>query len=168
MYSDNNKGAEGIFRLLSSRLPDAAAVVNGSKKYPSIRGSVSFYKTSGGTLVLSEIDRLPCNPEKCKQSIFAMHIHNGNCTDDGVIPFPNADGHYNPNGCRHPYHAGDLPPLFCSNGYALSMFLTDRFNLDEVLGRSVIIHANPDDFTTQPSGNSGEMIACGSIRPLKR
>ena len=72
--------------------------------------------------------------------------------------------HYNPNQCAHPYHAGDLPPLFGSNGYAFEAFLTDRFTVSEVIGRTVIIHSKPDDFSTQPSGNSGEKIACGEIR----
>lgn len=80
-------------------------------------------------------------------------------------PFADAMPHYDPNGCEHPHHAGDLPPLFENNGFALSLVLTDRFSVDEVIGRTVIVHADPDDFTTQPSGNSGEKIACGVIRP---
>ncbi|NLF34637.1 MAG: superoxide dismutase family protein, partial [Clostridiales bacterium] len=41
--------------------------------------------------------------------------------------------------------------------------LTNRFTVREVIGRSVIVHDSVDDFTTQPSGNSGAMIACGRI-----
>jgi Cu-Zn family superoxide dismutase len=44
--------------------------------------------------------------------------------------------------------------------------LTDRFTLDEVIGRTVVIHALRDDFTTDPAGNSGEKIACGTIMPV--
>ena len=72
--------------------------------------------------------------------------------------------HYDPDGCEHPCHAGDLPPLFGNDGYALSLFLTNRFSVEEVTGRVVIIHSHPDDLTTGPSGNSGEKIACGVIR----
>lgn len=75
-----------------------------------------------------------------------------------------AMAHYNPGGCKHPYHADDLPPLFGNNGFVLSLFLTNRFSGDEVIGRTVIIHDQPDDFTTQPSGNSGTKTACGVIR----
>jgi len=63
----------------------------------------------------------------------------------------------------HPHHAGDLPPLFGNNGYALSMFLTTRFSVSEIIGRTVILHSAPDDFTSQPAGNSGVKIACGVI-----
>lgn len=42
-------------------------------------------------------------------------------------------------------------------------FLTNKFTLQDVIGKVVIIHSMPDDFTTQPSGNSGEKIACGKI-----
>jgi Cu-Zn family superoxide dismutase len=42
-------------------------------------------------------------------------------------------------------------------------FLTNRFTLDEIIGRVIIIHDKPDDFTSQPSGNSGNKIACGKI-----
>jgi Cu-Zn family superoxide dismutase len=79
-------------------------------------------------------------------------------------PFSEAMTHYNPNNCLHPFHAGDLPPLFGSRGYAFSVFLSDRFSLSDVLGKTVIIHGNPDDFTTQPSGNAGEKLACGVVK----
>lgn len=79
-------------------------------------------------------------------------------------PFSNAMAHYNPENCPHPYHAGDMPPLFGNQGYAFLMFLTDRFMVRNVIGKTVIIHDNPDDFTTQPSGNSGAKIACGVIQ----
>ena len=44
------------------------------------------------------------------------------------------------------------------------IFLTERFNIDEIIGKTIIIHSNPDDFTTQPGGNSGTKIACGLIK----
>ncbi len=72
--------------------------------------------------------------------------------------------HYNPGGCEHPRHAGDLPPLFGNDGAAVSLFLTSRFSVEDVIGKTVIIHDSPDDFTTGPSGNAGEKIACGVIR----
>lgn len=60
-----------------------------------------------------------------------------------------------------------MPPLFSNRGYAWQGFYTDRFTPWEVMGRSVIIHAKRDDFTTQPSGDAGDRIGCGVIRGLR-
>lgn len=49
--------------------------------------------------------------------------------------------------------------------YAMMIFYTDRFRPREILGRTLVIHDMPDDFRTQPSGNSGMKIACGLIFP---
>ena len=67
-------------------------------------------------------------------------------------------------GCPHPCHTGDLPPLLAWDGRAFLIVRTGRFRLADVIGRTVVIHAMPDDFATQPSGHSGEKIACGVIR----
>ena len=115
-------------------------------------------------MVRSEIMELPKNPKKCESPIFAFHIHTGaECSGNAEDPFSNAGMHFNPDNCAHPYHSGDMPPLFGVNGHALSVFMTDRFTVDEILGKTVIIHLKPDDFATQPSGNAGEKIACGVI-----
>ena len=57
-----------------------------------------------------------------------------------------------------------MPPLLADCGHALQVFLVNKYCIDEIIGRTVIVHAKPDDFTSQPSGDSGEMIACGEIR----
>ena len=64
----------------------------------------------------------------------------------------------------HPFHSGDLPSLLENNGYAYMTVLTNRFKIADIIGKVVIIHDSPDDFTSQPSGNSGMKIACGIIR----
>lgn len=146
------------------RKANAEAHVSGSGKYPALKGIVRFYQTCGGVLVRAEITGLPVG-KACKDRIFAFHIHEGTqCAGNDKDPFADAKGHYNPQNCPHPYHAGDMPPLFGVNGSALSVFLTGRFTVREILGKAVIIHAMPDDFTTQPSGNAGEKIACGIIK----
>lgn len=110
------------------------------------------------------------SPNSCKGRIFGFHIHSGSrCSGNGSDPFADTDGHYNPGGCEHPYHAGDMPPLFGSDGCAYLVFLTNRFTVNEVIGRTVVIHDMPDDFTSQPAGNAGNKIACGVIcRPSCR
>lgn len=153
-----------LLSILRSR-PQAAAHIMGSENYPNILGKVRFYQTREGVIVWAEISGLPHSELPCHEQILGFHIHTGTeCGGNMDDPFADAMSHYNPSGCEHPYHAGDLPPLFENNGFALSLFLTNRFSINEVIGRTIIIHNRPDDFTTQPSGNSGTKIACGVIR----
>lgn len=157
-----------ILRLLQCP-PKAVAVMNGSDAYPNIYGLVRFYQSKDGTLVFAEITGLPKADLPCNQRIFGFHIHSGaSCTGNSDDPFADAMTHYSPNNCEHPDHAGDLPPLFGYNGKALSIFLTSRFTINEIIGKTIIIHDSPDDFTTQPSGNAGNKIACGIIRHVRR
>ena len=149
------------------RRPDAQAIVKGNAKYPDLSGLVRFYQTRRGVLVCAEISGLPEAVEPCGNRIFAFHIHSGSqCTGDSTDPFADALTHYNPGNCLHPAHAGDLIPLFSNHGYAFEVFLTDRFTICEIVGRTVIVHSGPDNFTTQPSGNAGSKIACGQIRAV--
>ena len=152
------------FLRTMQRAPFAAAEIAGSAEYPAIGGRVSFYETTCGVLVSALICGLPAADCACGRRIFAMHIHSGAaCTGNAEDPFADTLSHYNPGGCAHPAHAGDLPPLFENGGHAFSVFLTDRFSVREVLGKTVVIHAGPDDFKTQPSGDAGRKIACGKI-----
>lgn len=166
MYRRNCCGVRGLDGILM-RKPNAMADIMGSEAYPDISGTVRFYQTEAGVLVVTEVRGLPKTDEKCMSPVFGYHIHGGHsCTGNSQDAFADSMAHYNPDDCEHPYHAGDMPPLFGNNGYALSIFLTSRFEICEIIGRTVIIHLHPDDFHTQPSGNSGEKIACGEIRQL--
>ncbi len=114
-----------------------------------------------------EVMGLPTTQDACKKGIHALHIHSGeSCTGNVKDAFANAGMHYNPTECKHPFHAGDLPPLFENEGYAMMVFFTNRFRVNEVIGKTIIVHENIDDFTSQPSGNAGAKIACGEIRPI--
>ncbi|MBR6581408.1 MAG: superoxide dismutase family protein [Ruminococcus sp.] len=145
--------------------PNTYAIIKGSEKYPNISGIVRFYQLRNGVLIAAEISGLPHSHGICQHPVFGFHIHDGNqCDGDMQDPFSGTMAHYNPAKCNHPFHAGDLPPLFGSRGYAFSVFLTDRFLLSEVIGKTVIIHENSDDFTSQPSGNAGEKLACGVVK----
>ena len=139
--------------------PSAAAVLRGSALYPDLKGRVRFFQTDAGVIVWADISGLP-KQDACG-GVFGFHIHEGmSCGRDD---FAETKGHFNPSNCAHPYHAGDLPPLFSNDGHAWMMILTNRFRLEEIIGRTVVIHAKPDDFMTQPAGNSGMKIACGVI-----
>ncbi len=157
-----------IYSVMKRRA-DAVAFINGSEKYPDIHGRVLFYQLRYGVIIQTEIINLPTGTEACDSPVFAFHIHSGDsCTGNAEDLFADAGTHYNPDRCPHPYHAGDLPPLFGADGRAFSVCLSDRFTVREVIGKAVIVHRSPDDFTTQPSGNAGEKIACGIISPTSR
>ncbi len=148
-----------------SKRPAAIAQISGSPEYSSVNGTVRFFRAVYGVFVIAQIGGLPTK-NQCTDPIFGFHIHEGmSCSGDAKDPFAGTGMHYNPNNCPHPYHAGDLPPLFGANGYAYSAVLTDRFTVDEIIGKTVIIHSSPDDFSSQPSGNAGKKIGCGVIVP---
>jgi len=161
MYRENT--VTNLSQLIRQR-PQAMAILYGGRDYPLIRGNVRFYGTRYGVLVVAEVTGLPIADSPCASPVFGFHIHAGRaCSGTYDDEFADSLGHYDPNSCPHPHHAGDLPPLFGNGGHAFSAFLTDRFTVDEILGRTVVIHSAPDDFTSQPSGNSGVKIACGVI-----
>lgn len=152
------------FISMLRQTPQALAIIRGSANYPDILGDVLFYQLTGTVLVAAEVTGLPTIQGQCSNPVFSFHIHDGNdCTGNTEDFFADAGQHYNPYNCPHPYHAGDLPPLFGNEGYAFCAFVTNRFSVREIIDKTIIIHENPDDFTTQPSGNAGEKIACGKI-----
>jgi Cu-Zn family superoxide dismutase len=85
-------------------------------------------------------------------------------------------GHFNPFGKPHAHqgtperHAGDLPPLKANKGGRAKVdveldVITVGPGPGSIVGRGLIVHADPDDFKTQPTGNAGARLACGVIRP---
>lgn len=156
----NHPNQQEPWVLIEGR-PAARALVRGELSHPELMGEVFFYPFHQGCLVLARITGLPGD------GFFAFHIHeHGDCRSGGDEPFSLAGGHYNPSGSPHPDHAGDMPVLLSSKGQAYALFYTGRFRPKDVLNRSVIIHEKPDDFRTQPSGDSGERIACGKIEAV--
>lgn len=102
-----------------------------------------------------------------------FHIHEkGDCSSgDGM----STGGHFNPHGKPHARHtdaerhAGDLPSLKAGKDGRARLeveldILTIGSGPANIVGRGLIIHADPDDFKTQPTGNSGARIACGVIK----
>jgi len=86
-----------------------------------------------------------------------------------------AKGHFNPHGKPHgdpksaERHAGDLPSLKAGkDGRARIDATVDAISIGQgagnIVGRGLIIHADPDDYKTQPTGNAGARIACGVIK----
>lgn len=128
-------------------------------------GSVMFHEMGGHLMVHARISGLKPNAEH------GFHIHEkGDCSaPDGT----SAGGHFNPTGQPHgpqgaAHHAGDLPALKAdANGVAELRVHLDGPTVSagpaSIIGRGLIVHALPDDYTTQPTGNSGARIACGVI-----
>lgn len=131
-------------------------------------GTVQFVQKSNGVVTVSgEVSGLRPLSEH------GFHIHEkGDCSSgDGM----SAGGHFNPDGQPHgrsdaaAHHVGDLMSLRAdANGVARfnvesrSMSLT-RDDPRNVIGKGLIVHRDADDFTTQPTGNSGPRLACGVI-----
>ncbi|MGO9018357.1 MAG: superoxide dismutase family protein [Syntrophobacteraceae bacterium] len=145
------------------QVKDAIAVMNpteGSK----VRGVVSFTKDGKGVRIVAKIEGLSPGPH-------GFHIHEfGNCTSPEAN---SAGGHFNPTDMPHAgpksekRHAGDLGNLEADkNGVARLEWTDNVISLEgpgSIIGRSVIVHAQADDFKTQPTGASGARVACGVI-----
>jgi Cu-Zn family superoxide dismutase len=149
------------------------ARIKGGPLAPNLLGIVLFRDVPGGTEVCADITGLPpYKPAKGSQAPVGphgFHIHElGNCeVGEPQDPFKAAGEHWNPTNQPHGNHAGDFPVLFSNNGRARMCFFTDKFKPLDVIGKSVIIHQNPDDYRTQPAGNAGKRLACGVIERVK-
>ena len=131
-------------------------------------GEATFEERDGKVHVVIYVQGLKPGQEH------GLHIHEvGDCSSgDGM----STKGHFNPFGKPHSHHgtperhAGDLPALKAAkNGRAKVDAMLDIITIAagpaSVIGRGLIVHADPDDFKTQPTGNAGARIACGVIRP---
>ena len=150
----------------------AYALLEVGPDYPSVSGMVTFEEITDGVMVCADVQGLPsyrpASGEKGPVGPFGFHIHEkGGCeVGDPNRPFESSGGHWNPTNQPHGNHAGDFPVLTATNsGRAKMCFITDRFSVGDILGRSVMIHESPDDYRSQPAGDAGKRIACGSIRP---
>ena len=132
-------------------------------------GVVALWEDVGGVRVFADVRGIPPGPH-------GIHLHAvGKCEPPD---FTSAAGHFNPEGKKHGLlspqgpHAGDLPNLivaadgtgqlnYLARGTTLGPGAGSLFDTD---GTSVMIHAGPDDYETDPAGNSGARIACGVIQ----
>lgn len=141
-------------------LPNAVAIIRGSDDYPNLRGQVRFYRRRNCVLVEATVRGLPTTDT----GFFGFHIHTGeSCTG---ADFAGTRSHYNPTEAPHPSHAGDMPPLMYCNEGAYMAVATSCFRIEDIIGKTVVIHSMADDFNSQPAGNAGTKIACGIIRSV--
>jgi Cu-Zn family superoxide dismutase len=151
---------------IPSDAPRAAGSLE-STKGSSVRGKVSFVQIGDKVRVTAKVTGLKPNGE------FGFHIHEaGDCSSgDGM----SAKGHFNPYGKAHSHagtperHAGDLTSLK-SDGAGEANLTVDLDVITvapgpaSIVGRGLIVHAQPDDFKTQPTGNAGARSACAVIQ----
>lgn len=143
-------------RIVGTR-PSAVANIKGNEEYKDIFGMAEFYDYDEDTVVVVVLHNL----QNTDKNFFGFHIHEGGKCDGD---FSSAGGHF--GGDVHPRHKGDMPVLLSSGGDAFAVFLTDRFTVNEILGKAVIVHMDADDFNSQPAGNSGKRIACGIVEKV--
>lgn len=129
-------------------------------------GQIYLRPVDGGVQVYGKISQLPAG------ETVAIHIHEtGSCGMMGK----DAGGHFNPDGYPHSNpddmmgHAGDLPNITAdANGVATINYVNKKITAAKagkysVNRRAIIVHAGADDYVSQPSGASGDRIACGII-----
>ena len=129
-------------------------------------GSVSFVQAGSKVLISGEVRGLKPNAEH------GFHVHEkGDCSSgDGM----STGGHFNPTGAPHgshgagAHHAGDLPSLKAdASGVARFSFESAMIavgsGVTNVVGKGLIVHRDPDDYKTQPTGNAGPRLACAVI-----
>ncbi|WP_407279114.1 superoxide dismutase family protein [Aromatoleum evansii] len=146
--------------------PITAEALLAPTKGNAATGTVKFTEVDGGVLIDASVTGL--SPGK-----HGFHIHEkGDCSAPDAT---SAGGHFNPTGKPHgdpakgDRHLGDMPMLVAdANGNAKLGTILEGLTISgkgkgNIVGLGVIVHAAPDDFTTQPTGNSGARVACGVI-----
>ena len=145
--------------------PRAVSIIQ-AKSGSTIHGSINFSQDNDQVKVTGTFSGLAPNSEH------GIHVHEvGDCS---ALDASSAGGHYNPMGTKHGKHdsfnahAGDMPNLKADQwGNAYYQATLNRFSLlgdQTILGRSVVVHQDRDDYVSQPAGNSGLRIGCGIIR----
>jgi len=132
----------------------------------TVSGTVRFEQSGSKVIVTAAMTGLKPNAEH------GFHVHEkGDCSAPDAM---SAGGHFNPAGKPHGHygkaerHSGDMPNLRAdASGAARVMWETDLLSVGSgaasVIGRSVVIHRDPDDYASQPAGNAGPRLACGVI-----
>ncbi|HTH95244.1 MAG TPA: superoxide dismutase family protein [Rhodocyclaceae bacterium] len=129
----------------------------------SIRGQISFSEpkeTKGVLRVMVDVTGLTQREQ-------GLHVMEADNCRAAVLP---GARHFNPDGKLHGQHAGDLPNVQSDiygtmRGPLLSRILTVSGKYS-IVGHAIVITALPDDFSSQPEGSSGPVVACGVILPL--
>lgn len=147
--------------------PSAAAELDPTPG-SSVNGTVRFVQKGDLVIIEADLDGLTPN------GTHGFHIHEtGDCSAPDAS---SAGGHFDPSASPHGgpegevRHGGDLGNLKAdANGRARTSVKVAGISVDNgpdrIVGRAIVVHASPDDFRSQPAGNSGARVACGVINP---
>ncbi len=133
-----------------------------------VSGTLMLMPMAGGVHIMGELGGLTGGKTN------AIHVHEkGDCS---AADATSAGGHFNPASSAHGragtpvHHAGDMDNLVVgSNGVAKVDIHLDGVTLgggaaNDIANRAIVVHAAPDDYTSQPAGNAGARVACGVIK----
>jgi len=170
--SSDSLSTEGENARDNTSSAQAHADISATKADTSGSGMAHFTALGDGKVELKLTLEFPA---KANQSV-AVHFHeHGDCSDSGN----GAHGHWNPTGEKHgkwdsgEYHSGDIGNIdLDGSGKGQVTIRSDRWSIggDEktnILNKAIIVHSGMDDYTTQPTGNSGSRIGCGVIMEMK-
>ncbi|MCD7099903.1 superoxide dismutase family protein [Stenotrophomonas sp. MMGLT7] len=150
-----------VQRAEAALAPASASLISGRMVLLPVADGVRITGTVGGLPPLRQ---------------FGFHVHErGDCS---AVDASSAGAHFNPGATAHgrngagPHHAGDMDNLQSNaDGVAQVDLRLPGVALGgggpgDIVGRALVVHADPDDYRSQPAGNSGARVACGVIRPL--
>lgn len=136
-----------------------------------VSGRLSLVPMGDGVHIRGEVGGLVPNGQ------FGFHVHDkGDCS---AVDATSAGGHFNPAASAHgragghAHHAGDMDNIV-SDGAGLARVDVHLQGVtlgggaaNDIAGRAVIVHADPDDYHSQPTGNAGARVACGVIKVVR-
>ena len=169
------------FLLLAA--PTAGARSNRRKAVPPLKAVAVLHPTAGntveGSVTFTEVEdgvQVDATITGLTPGKHGFHVHEfGDCS---AVDASSAGAHFNPTNKPHggadaiERHVGDMGNVEAdASGAAKLIYLDHRMSLGNdrrsIIGRAVIVHAKPDDWKTQPSGDSGDRVACGVIGRAK-
>ncbi|HEX3129723.1 MAG TPA: superoxide dismutase family protein [Thermoanaerobaculia bacterium] len=152
----------------STMAASTTVTMQGAPEDTDFAGTLSITPEGTGVHIVADVAGVD------KDGKHGIHVHeNGMCehhpTGDSAKPFSTAGGHFNPANAEHacpptdPRHAGDLGNIDISGGKGHLEISLPNVTADQLNGKAIILHAGEDDCKTQPTGNSGDRIACGVV-----